>query len=273
MLGACQVSQPAQHQTEAWARLGHVNPMPDADKTGYVHINGADIYYAVYGTGSPLILLHGGLGNTESWANQIPAFSQHYQVIAIASRGHGRSTRDQRPYSIALMTKDVLAVMDHLNIEKARFVGWSDGANISVNMAMKFPERIEKVFAFGANYNVAGSRDDYENNPNVGAFIEKAQSDYARLSPTPDQFEDFVEALTTGMWENEPNFSPQALGGINVPVAIAFGEHDEFIKLQHAKDMAALIPNSQLILLPNGSHFSLWQMPEKFNKLVLAYLK
>ncbi len=277
-LGACYDS--AQNKlganakfVDTWTTLGHVGAIPAAKASGVVAVGGADIYYAVYGEGDPLILLHGGLGNTESWANQIPTFAKHYKVIAIDSRGHGRSTRDDATYTIALMTKDVLAVMDDLKIQKARVVGWSDGANIAINMAMNYPSRTEKVFAFGANYNVAGSRDDYETNPVVGLFIEKAQSDYARLSPTPDDFEGFVGALTTGMWEHEPNFTHKQLGEIKAPIAIVFGAHDEFIKLEHAKNMAALIPNSKFILFPNGSHFALWQMPEKFNAAAIDFLK
>lgn len=275
LLVACQGSNVSNTSSAvgAWKSLGHVDAMPAAKDSGFVTVGGANMYYAVYGEGEPLILLHGGLGNTESWANQIPTFAKHYKVIAVDSRGHGRSTRDDATYTIALMTKDVLAVMDDLKIQKARVVGWSDGANIAINMAMNYPSRTEKVFAFGANYNVAGSRDDYETNPVVGLFIEKAQSDYARLSPTPDDFEGFVGALTTGMWEHEPNFTHKQLGEIKAPIAIVFGAHDEFIKLEHAKNMAALIPNSKFILFPNGSHFALWQMPEKFNAAAIDFLK
>ena len=256
-----------------WNTLGHLNPMPEPQTSGTLQVGGAEIYYAVYGTGDPLVLLHGGLGNTQSWANQIPDFSKNYRVVTIDSRGHGRSTRDKTVYTIDLLSADVLAVMDHLNIGRAKFVGWSDGANISINIAMKYPQRAEKVFAFGANYNVAGARDDYEDNPNVAAFISKAQSDYELLSKTPDQFENFVAALMSGMWEHEPNVSPKQLGALTVPIAIAFGVHDEFIRLEHAKDMAALMPNSKLILFENASHFALWQVPDKFTQTALDYLQ
>lgn len=265
--------RPAADAPELWAELSAPTTAPTPLRSGHVRSGGADIYYDILGKGAPLVLLHGGLGNTEAWANQIPALSKVYQIIAIDSRGHGRSTRDNTVFTLDVMTKDVLAVLDHLGVQKAKILGWSDGANIAINMAIHHPSRVEKVFAFGANYNVAGARDDYESNPVVGAFIGKAQSDYERLSATPDQFDSFITALTTGMWKHEPNFSPEQLGGISLPVAIVFGAHDEFIRLQHAKDMAALIPNAEWILLPESSHFALWQEPKKFNTLALKFLE
>ncbi len=272
LLPACETQQASAPVSAKWQTLPQVQAMPVSHKSGYVTSQGANIYYAIYGKGEPLILLHGGLGNTESWANQIPQFAKHYKVIAVASRGHGRSTRDNKPYTNALMTRDVLNVMDTLGIRKARVVGWSDGANIGLNLAINHPNRVSKVLAFGANYNVAGSRDDFEDNPTFHAFLSKAKSDYERLSPTPDKFDDFVKALT-GMWDREPKFTPNELGSIHIPVAIAYGAHDEFIKQAHFKEMVRFIPNSTEIIFPDASHFALWQVPEKFNRLTLNFLQ
>src|SRR5512143_639983 len=101
-------------------------PLPVASEQGHVEHDGARIWYAVYGAGAPVILLHGGLGHSGNWANQVPALMENgYRAIVIDSRGHGRSTRDVKPYSYDLMATDVVAVMDMLQIEKAAFVGWS----------------------------------------------------------------------------------------------------------------------------------------------------
>ncbi len=273
-----QITEPDSHAQNvrsnlSWQTLGQRVPMPAANDSGIIASQNAKIYYAEYGDkdGEPLILLHGGLGSTESWANQIAAL-RNYRIITIASRGHGRSTRGDTPYSIQSMSQDVLNVMDEIGVDKAPFLGWSDGANIGLYLAMHKPERVKKLMAFGANYDASGARDDYEANPNFHAFLEKAQSEYERLSPTPKEFGDFVGAITQ-MWEVEPNFAPADLRAITVPVAVIFGEHDEFIQLQHTRDLSALIPNAQLILLPNSSHFALWQESDAFNAAVIEFIK
>ncbi len=262
---------PEARAAELWKTLPVPLSSPEVKETGYVRVNGAEIYYAIYGSGDPLILLHGGLGNTEYWGSQIAAFSARYKVINIASRGHGRSTKDAQAYSYHLMASDVLAVMDMLLIEKASIVGWSDGGNIGIDIAINNPDRLIKLFAFGANYNPSGVKPTVETDATFGAYVEKAATDYSRLSKTPQQFDEFVAQLSE-MWAKEPNFTPEQLKSIRVPVAVSVGEYDEAIDYEHTKQMASLIPGSTLIVLPNLSHFAMWQDAETFNVTVLKYL-
>src|ERR1700730_3787508 len=113
-------------------------PLPVTSDQGYVDHDGARIWYATYGSGSPVILLHGGLGNGGNWGYQVPALiSSGYRAVLIDSRGHGRSTRDTRAFSYELLASDVLAVMDALRLEKAGLVGWSDGACSALILAAK----------------------------------------------------------------------------------------------------------------------------------------
>lgn len=122
-------------------------PLPVANDQGYIENNGVRIWYSTYGSGDPVILLHGGLGHSGNWGYQVPALvSAGRRVIVIDSRGHGRSTRDAQPYTYHLMATDVLAVMDALAIEKAAIVGWSDGACIALVLASQAPARIAGVF-------------------------------------------------------------------------------------------------------------------------------
>jgi pimeloyl-ACP methyl ester carboxylesterase len=114
--------------------------LPDTSERGYVEHDGARMWYSTYGSGSPVILLHGGLGHSGNWGHQVPALvSAGYRVLLIDSRGHGRSTRDARPYTYQLMASDVVAVMDALHLEKAYLVGWSDGACVALILAHKAP--------------------------------------------------------------------------------------------------------------------------------------
>ncbi|RLB86654.1 MAG: alpha/beta hydrolase [Deltaproteobacteria bacterium] len=264
-------SVPEAGAAELWKTLPVPLSSPKAKATGYANVNGAEIYYSIHGSGEPLVLLHGGLGNTECWGGQIEAFSAKYKVINIASRGHGRSTRDDQAYSYHLMASDVLAVMDILSIKKASIVGWSDGGNIGLDIAINNPDRLIKLFAFGANYNPSGVKPSVETDPTFGAYVERAAADYSRLSKTPKQFDEFVAQISE-MWAKEPNFTPEQLKSIRVPVGVADGEYDEAIDYEHTKKMAALIPGSTLIIWPNLSHFAMWQDPETFNASVLKYL-
>src|SRR5258706_9281147 len=135
-------------------------PLPDTDEQGFVENDGARIWYATYGSGPPVILLHGGLGHSGNWGHQLPMLTgAGHRAVLIDSRGHGRSTRDLRPFTYELMASDVLAVMDALHIEKATAVGWSDGACIALILAMKAPARIAGVFFFGCNMDPSGTKE------------------------------------------------------------------------------------------------------------------
>ena len=257
---------------ELWQTLPAPLPAPIAKASGYARVNGAEIYYTIHGSGEPLILLHGGLGNTDQWGGQIRALSDRYKVVGIASRGHGRSTRDDQAYSFSLMASDVLAVMDILSIKRASIVGWSDGGNIGIEIAINNPDRLVKLFAFGANYNPSGVKPTVATDPVFGAYVAGAAADYSQLSRTPKQFDQFVAKISE-MWATEPNFTPEQLKSIQVPVAIAEGEYSEAITLEHTEQLAAFIPGSTLILLPNLSHFAVWQDPEVFNAAVLKFLE
>jgi pimeloyl-ACP methyl ester carboxylesterase len=256
---------------DKWMQLGEVAPMPEADESGYVDVNGIELYYATYGEGKPLILLHGGLGNADYWGNQVPEFAKQYRVIVVDSRGHGRSSRSDEPFSYELMASDVVALMDRLNIHQAPLVGWSDGGIIGLDIAMKRPARLDKLFAFGANYNPSGLRADVADSKVFNAYIEKAGQDYAKLSKTPTEYEAFLAAISE-MWATQPNYAPEQLKAITVPTVIAAGAHDEGIKQEHTKEMAELIPGATLLIMPDLSHFAMWQDPAQFNKAVLDFL-
>lgn len=247
-------------------------PLPAAADQGHVEHDGALIWYASYGTGSPVILLHGGLGHSGNWGYQVPALvASGYRVVLIDSRGHGRSTRDARPYRYELMASDVLAVMDSLHLERAAMVGWSDGACIALILAMKAPARVGGVFFFGCNMDPSGTK-DIAPSPILDRCFGRHAKDYALLSATPDQFGSFAEAVGA-MMKTEPNYSARELAEIKVPVAIVHSEHDEFIKRAHADYLAQTIPGAEFILLRGVSHFAPLQRPDQFNAAVLAFLR
>jgi len=264
---------PACAATPVWQTLPTPAPLPRAALSGYVTHDGARIYYATYGTGKPVILLHGGLANSEYWGNQVPVLARAgYRSILIDSRGHGRSTRDGRPYTYELMASDVVSVMDALKIRRAAVVGWSDGAILGLVMALKDPDRLTRVFAFAANMDPSGVNPGVATNTTFAHYEADAAKAYARLSPTPNGFADFQAAINR-MWDTEPNYKAADLARIATPTAIVDGDHDEAILRAHTEYLARAIPGAQLILLPGVSHFAMLQDPGLFDRAMLHFLK
>jgi pimeloyl-ACP methyl ester carboxylesterase len=245
-------------------------PLPAACEEGYLEHEGARIRYSTYGSGSPVILLHGGLGHSGNWGYQVPVLIDGgYRAVLIDSRGHGRSTHDARPYSYELMASNVEAVMDRLQLEKAAFVGWSDGACTALVLAAKAPARVSGVFFFACNMDPSGVK-PFEATPALNRCFARHTKDYESLSATPGNFKKFVAAVTE-MQQTQPNFSEQDLASIRVPVAIVQSEHDEFIKREHAEYLARTIPNAEFVFLNGVSHFAPLQRPELFNAAMLAF--
>jgi pimeloyl-ACP methyl ester carboxylesterase len=245
--------------------------LPPADRQGHVEHDGAHIWHASYGNGPPVILLHGGLGHGGNWGHQLPALLEAgYRVILIDSRGHGRSTRDDRPFTYELMASDVLAVMDVLHLDKAALIGWSDGACIALVLAMHAPQRVKGVFFFGCNMDPSGTK-EFVPTSVIDRCFNRHAKDYARLSATPDNFNAFVDAVSL-MMKTEPNYSATDLAKITVPVAIVHSEHDEFIKREHADYLAQKVPGAELISLFGVSHFAPLQRPDYFNGVLLGFL-
>jgi pimeloyl-ACP methyl ester carboxylesterase len=247
-------------------------PLPATNRQGHVEHDGARIWYSTYGSGSPVILLHGGLGHSGNWGYQVSALvGSGYRAVPIDSRGHGRSTRDARPYTYQLMASDVLAVMDALQIERAALVGWSDGACIALILAAIAPSRIAGVFFFACNMDPSGVKETIESSQVLDRCLGRHAKDYAQLSATPGEFKAFAEAVGL-MMKTQPNYSAHDLAEIGVPVAIVQSEHDEFIRRDHAEYLARSIPSAQLVVLNGVSHFAPLQRPDQFNSVMLAFL-
>ncbi len=253
-----------------WRTLPPTPVLPKAERSGYAPVNGIRIWYAVFGHGEPVILLHGGLANSNYWGLQVPVLAAHYTTIVMDSRGHGRSTRDRRPFGYDLMASDVIGLMDFLKIPKAAIVGWSDGAILGLEIAIHHPDRLSKLFAFAANSDPSGVKET-ANDPVFKAYIARAGAEYRKLSPTPDRYDSFVAEITK-MWASQPHLTGKQLAGIRAPVWIVDADHDEAIKRENTEFMAASIPDAGLLIQPKVSHFSFLQDPEQFNNDLLHFL-
>jgi pimeloyl-ACP methyl ester carboxylesterase len=263
------VALPAAGEAQ-WRTLPPTPRLSEEARSGYAAVNRIQIWYAVLGQGEPVILLHGGLANANYWGNQMPVLARHYRVIVMDSRGHGRTTRNQQPFSYELMASDVLGLMDFLKIPKAAIVGWSDGAILGLEIAIHHPERLTKLFAFAANSDPSGVQ-DVDQSPVFKAFIARSQREYEELSSTPDQYKIFLAQIRE-MWATQPYFTAEQLSSIRVPTWIVDADHDEAIKRENTELMAKQIPGAGLLLQPWVSHFSFLQDPDQFNSDVLHFL-
>ena len=258
---------------DLWKTLPAPAPLPKADESGLAPVNDIQMYYEIYNAagGDSVLLLHGGLGSTLNWGNQVPELMKAHKVVAIDSRGHARSTRSKQPFGYALMAADTLAMMDHLKLGNVSIVGWSDGGIIGLILAMDHPDRVKKLFAYGASFNLAGVKETVMTDPVFGQAIGSQIENYQKLSPTPAEFDAFMQEISA-MWATQPDFKPEQLGKITVPTVIADGQYDEAIKPEHTAELAKLIPGAKLVILPNVSHMGMWQDPAAFNRAMTEFL-
>jgi pimeloyl-ACP methyl ester carboxylesterase len=256
--------------TPQWLTLPPTPTLPNPERSGYAQVNGIKLWYACFGAGPDVMLIHGGLANANYWGLQVPVLARRYHVCVMDSRGHGRSTRDARPFGYDLMADDVLGLMDFLHMERAALVGWSDGAIIGLDIAIRHPERLTGLFAFAANSDPSGVKDSAKS-PVFTAYIARAAGEYRALSPTPDQFPAFLTQIEK-MWADQPHFSAAQLRGITVPTWIVDADHDEAIERANTLFMADAIPGAGLLIQPEVSHFSFMQDSVEFTADVLHFL-
>lgn len=253
-----------------WLSLPPTPTLPKATQSGLAPVNGIKLWYASFGRGEPVVMIHGGLANSNYWAHQVRALQDRYRVIVLDSRGHGRSSRDAQPYGYDLMASDVIALMDYLKIGKAAIVGWSDGAIIGLDIAMKHPDRVSRLFAFAANSDPSAVADISKSDV-FNAFVARAGEEYKRLSPTPGEYGAFVDEIKK-MWDTQPKWTAADLARIKTPTWIVDGDRDEAIKRENTEFMAASIANAGLLIQPQVTHFSFLQDSKQFNDDVLRFL-
>ena len=220
-------------------------------------------YYIEQGQGQPLILLHGNGENCGYFEHQIPYFSKNYRVIAIDTRGHGKSPRGEKPFTIKQFAEDLHDFMDEKGIEKAILLGFSDGGNIVLTFALKYPERVEKMIVDGANLFPGGVKPLYQWPIEFGYRIAKLfskKSDKAKRN-----------AETLGLMVNEPHIEPSELARLTMPVLVVAGTKD-MIKDTHTRLIYNSLPNANLTIL-QGDHFVANKNAEAFNKAVDAFLR
>lgn len=221
------------------------------------------LYYREKGNKEPLILLHGNGEDGSYFENQIDYFCDRYRVIALDTRGHGKSPRGNVPFTIEQFSCDLYDFMAELEISKAIILGFSDGANIAMKFAIKHPDMVKALILNGGNLNPKGVKRTTQIPIEMGYRIAKR---FASKSPDAKR-----NAEMLGLMVNEPNISPDELSGITAPTLVICGKRD-MIKESHTKEIAANIPSAKLSII-KGNHFIANKRAADFNKEVDAFLK
>lgn len=221
------------------------------------------LHYIEQGQGKPLILLHGNGENCDYFEHQIPCFARDYRVIAIDTRGHGQSPRGDKPFTIKQFAEDLHDFMDEKAIGKAILLGFSDGGNIALTFALKYPERVDKMIVDGANLFPSGVKARYQWPIEVGYRIAKM---FARKSEEAKK-----NAEMLGLMVNEPHIEPSELARLTMPILVVAGTKD-MIKDEHTRLICNSLPNAKLDIIA-GDHFVANKNYEAFNTVVGAFLK
>jgi pimeloyl-ACP methyl ester carboxylesterase len=261
------------HPTNTQAQIDYgSNP-----KAGhYVHVNGINLYYEIYGSGHPLLLLHGNGGSINAFRRQIPEFAKKFEVIAVDSRAQGRSSDSDAELTFSLMSSDMAQLLDSLNIDSAYVVGWSDGAIIGLELALKYPQKVAKLVSDGANFipdSTALPEKMIEDMRNTS--FEKLDSASQREIITHSHFPERAGVIFDKLNEldlKHPNLTIQQLNSIEAPTLVMAGDHDIIIDT-HTLRLFHALRHAELCIVPGTHHGLLQEKPELANRIIIDFLE
>ncbi len=227
----------------------------------YYDIRGIKMYCEIYGSGKPLLMIHGNGGSISSFENNIPYFSKKYKVIVADSRSQGKSKDEGDSLSFEMMADDEAALLNKLNVDSAYVLGWSDGGIVALLLAMRHPEKVMKLASTGANLW-----------PDSSAIISSVWEDdkatfdsFGNNKPESDEAKNNRKLFLLDWLQ--PNISLSELHEIKCPSLIIGGDHD-IIKTEHTTVIYQNIPNAELWIVPNSGHGTLVEHKDEFNKMV-----
>ncbi|WP_417430604.1 alpha/beta fold hydrolase [Halpernia sp.] len=233
----------------------------DNPKAGnYFNNRGFKMYYEVYGSGEPLLIIHGNGGSIKDFSNQIPYFSKNYKVILADSRAQGKSLDPNDSLSYEMMTDDFNGLLEHLNIKSCYVIGWSDGGINGLLLAIRHPDKVKKLAVTGANL----TPDESAVDPFIYKWAKSLNDSINKLPITPEIKKD---RKLLHLLSYEPHISKEDLQKIQCPVLVIGGDHD-VIRTEHTMLIANSIPKSYLWILPNSGHSTPIVYKDLFNETV-----
>lgn len=233
-------------------------------KSGYVESGDAKIFYRQIGNGTPMLLLHGNGERQEIFRKQAECLKNEYQLILMDSRGHGRSQTGRQNFHIRLLAEDVHCLMKALKLDKIILFGFSDGANIALQMASMYPECVLAVIAVSGNVQPNGLTPWF-------LFLVKAQY-YIYRGLEKLHLPVWKKRQLAGLMAMNPQMTRKDLSRISAPVLILTGQKD-IVKSEHSKEMGRMIPNATVKIFRDSNHFSMFEKTEDYMKLIKGYLR
>jgi len=242
---------------------------------GYAPVNGLKMYYEIEGTGDPLVYIPPAFGF--AGLKSFPALVQQgHSVITVDLQGYGRTADiPERPISIEQYAKDVVGLLKYLGISKADFFGESYGAAAATMIAVRYPELVGRVATYAATFgprqialNPETTR--FDQPPTADSrYIQFQRENYKKVAPDPDYWPKIFDKVGSIQWGG---FSKEELASIKAPILIVLGDHD-FVRLEHAVETFKLIPNAELAVIPDASHFVLFSEQERVIPVVKHFLE
>jgi len=225
----------------------------------YAEVNGIKLYYEEYGSGEPLLLLHGNGGSIDAFRFQIPFFEKHYHVIAVDSRLQGRSGGFADSLSYRQMADDFNGLLDYLKVDSAFVLGWSDGGINGILLAMNYPDKVKRLAVSGANVVP-------DSTALPVAVLREMQAVVDNPSSSPR------DVTLNRMMVEQPQIPFRELKKIQCPVLVMAGDHD-LIKTAHTVKIFESIPKASLCIFPDSHHGVCQQHPDLFNETVLQFFQ
>lgn len=245
----------------------------DAGDAGHVlTTHGIRMYYELHGAGPPLLLIHGGAGNGMQFEKQLPAFTPRYRCIVPDCCAQGRTTDRPGPLTYHAMAEDMIALLDRLHVKQVDIMGWSDGGNIGLDMAMHHPGRVKHLVTFGANFQPDGLNPqdvEWNNTATAESFGPGMKEGWTKLNPQPDHYEEAMNKIIA-LWRTLPNWSLADLHAIRAKCLICAGDHD-LIRRDHTEALAKAIPGAQVWIVPDASHSAMIEHWDIVNPRVLEF--
>lgn len=224
---------------------------------------GARLFYSDVGAGEVIVLLHGNLQSSDAFDSQINYFSRHYRLILIDSRGQGKSTHGNLPLTLDLMAEDVLRVLSVLNIEKFNVIGFSDGANLGIKLAIKVKDRLTHLVLISPNTTPSALR----TLPRLAYSAAHIGLGLLVWIPRVNRRRELLSLIT-----KEQAFSQEDIASIQVPCLVIGSEFD-LIHHSHFNDLKKTLPQCELVWLKGMGHMRLKTSAEVINLSIEGFLR
>jgi pimeloyl-ACP methyl ester carboxylesterase len=238
----------------------------------YVSDDGAHLHYVEAGKGPPLLLLHGGGSNRDAFFAQLPFLAHHFHVYALDSRGHGRSEHGDGSLSYERYAEDVYALLKQRHIPRATLIGWSDGGNTGLVLAVAHPESVCRMVVIGANYNPSGiRRNPHAPPPTPHEWTSELVRNLYHLLPLPEHVKSPGNDELKQLWASGPNLTSGDLHQIKAQVLVVGGEYD-LIGRDHLRATQQAIPGARLKIFPHVGHNLMQDVPDKMNQALRNFL-